>query len=408
MEEKPAGVNFCLYHAKNRWSEHATTFMEKVADCLHLMIKSHELMHVMYFFKKASFLFIALMADLVSYTQVKYPAPTEGDYVIRNFQFETGESLPGLNIHYTTLGTPVKDKNGKVINAVIIMHGTTGNGSGFLNNTFAGGLFGPGQLLDAAKYYLILPDGIGHGKSGKPSNGLHMRFPKYTYDDMVLADYRLLTEHLGVNHLRLVMGTSMGAMHTWIWGYKYPDFMDALMPLASLPVEIAGRNRMLRKMAVDMIEMDPAWKEGEYSSEPKVGMTGAISSLIFMVSCPLTYQKSAPTRVQAEQMLDNIEKRYFATLDANDFIYQYECSRNYNPEPHLPEIKAPLFAVNSADDQVNPPELGILDVEIKKVPKGRYILLPITEKTTGHGTHSNPAVWGNYLKELLEISEPAK
>ncbi len=353
------------------------------------------------------FLPVALMAiACTGFSQPKFPAPTEGDYVIKNFPFETGESLPELRLHYVTVGTPVKDKNGKVKNAVIIMHGTTGNGISFMNNTFAGGLFGPGQLLDATKYFIIMPDAIGHGKSSKPSDGLHMKFPQYTYDDMVLADYRLVTEHLGVNHLRLVMGTSMGAMHTWIWGYKYPDFMDALMPLASLPVEIAGRNRMLRKMAIDMIRMDPEWKNGEYVSEPKVGMSGAISSMIFMVSCPKTYQRSAPTREKAEQMLSNMEARYLKSLDANDFIYQYDCSRNYNPEPHLAQIKAPLFAVNSADDQVNPPELGILDMEIKKVPKGRYILLPITEFTTGHGTHSNPAIWGNYLKELLELSEP--
>jgi len=219
---------------------------------------------------------------------------------------------------------------------------------------------------------------------------------------MVLAQYRLVTEHLGVNHLRLVMGTSMGAMHTWVWGYTYPDFMDALMPLASLPVAIAGRDRMLRKMAIDLVEMDPAWKDGEYTEEPKVGLTGAISSLIFMGSSPLQSQKRAPTRQQAEAELATLEKNFLASLDANDLIYQFDASRNYDPSPHLKAIKAPLFAVNSADDEVNPPELHILDEKIKEVPKGRYILLPITDQTSGHGTHSNPAVWGNYLKELLD------
>jgi len=334
-----------------------------------------------------------------------YPAPVEGDYVIHNFSFQGGETtLPDLRLHYTTIGQPRKDAQGRVVNAVIIMHGTTGNGHQFLSARFAGGLFGPGQLLDATKYYIILPDAIGHGKSSKPSDGLHLKFPKYTYDDMVLAQYRLVTEHLGVNHLRLVMGTSMGAMHTWVWGYTYPDFMDALMPLASLPVAIAGRNRMLRKMAIDLVEMDPAWKDGEYKEEPKVGLTGAISSLIFMGSSPLQSQKRAPTRQQAETELATLEKNYLASLDANDLIYQLDASRNYDPSPHLKSIKAPLFAVNSADDEVNPPELHILDEKIKEVPKGRYFLLPITDQTSGHGTHSNPAIWGNYLKELLETS----
>ena len=338
-----------------------------------------------------------------------YPTPLEGDYRIKNFPFQSGEAtLTELNLHYTTLGHPLKDKDGKVINAVLIMHGTTGNGYQFLSPAFAGELFGPGQLLDAAKYYIILPDAIGHGRSGKPSDSLHMRFPKYSYDDMVLAQYRLLTEHLGVNHLRLVMGTSMGAMHTWVWGYTYPGFMDALMPLASLPVAIAGRNRIQRKMAIDMIERDPAWKNGEYSSPPVVGLSGAISSLIFMVSSPLLWQKEAPTRVQADSMLAAMEQRYLSSLDANDCIYQFDASRDYDPSPHLSAIRAPLWAVNSADDQVNPPELGILDREIKKLPKGKYILLPITPQTSGHGTHSNPAVWGNYLKELLTVSEPQR
>ena len=343
---------------------------------------------------------------LAQTTAPNYPTPVEGDFIIHNFPFQSGETtLPELRLHYTTIGQPRKDGQGKVINAVIIMHGTTGNGHQFLSARFAGGLFGPGQLLDATRYYIILPDAIGHGKSSKPSDGLHMRFPKYTYDDMVLAQYRLVTEHLGVNHLRLVMGTSMGAMHTWVWAYTYPDFMDALMPLASLPVAIAGRNRMMRKMAINLVEMDPAWKGGEYTEEPKVGLTGAASSLIFMGSSPLQAQKRAPTRQQAEDELAALEKNYLATLDANDVIYQLDASREYDPSPHLTSIKAPLFAVNSADDEVNPPELGILDKKIKEVPKGRYILLPITDETSGHGTHSNPAIWGNYLKELLMLSQ---
>lgn len=334
-----------------------------------------------------------------------YPNQTEGDFKIKNFPFQSGETtLSQLNIHYTTLGQPVKDNTGKVINAILIMHGTTGSGSNFLSPLFAGNLFGPGQLLDASKYYIILPDGIGHGHSSKPSDGLHMRFPKYTYDDMVLADYRLLTEHLGVNHLRLCMGTSMGAMHTWVFGYTYPDFMDALMPLASLPVAIAGRNRMLRKMAIEDVEADPVWNNGEYTTEPEVGLRGAYGPLFFMTSSPWRLQQRAPTREAAEKMLDNGVAGFLKHTDANDFIYAFDASRNYDPSPNLGKIKAPLFAINSADDEVNPPELGIMETEIKKVAKGRYILLPWSEKTSGHGTHSNPTIWGQYLKELLEIS----
>ena len=328
----------------------------------------------------------------------------EGDYLIKDFTFQTNETIPQLNIHYTLIGEPHKDRNGMVDNAILIMHGTTGSGRQFLSDQFAGTLFAPGGLLDATKYCIILPDGIGHGKSSKPSDGLHMAFPKYTYDDMVKADYLLLTQHLGINHLRLVMGTSMGGMHSWVWGYTYPDFMDALMPLASLPVEIGGRNRMLRKMAINLIESDPEWKQGEYKAQPKVGLAGAISSLIFMVSSPLQWQKKAPTMVMADSMLAAMENRYAATLDANDFIYQLDASRYYNPAPLLAKIKAPLFAINSADDQVNPPELQLMEKEIPRVAKGRYILLPITDKTSGHGTHSNPAVWGEYLKELLALS----
>jgi homoserine O-acetyltransferase len=335
-----------------------------------------------------------------------YPAPVEGDYVIKDFKFASGETLPELRLHYTTIGTPARDATGVVRNAVLIMHGTTGNGRGFLSGQFAGGLFGPGQLLDATKYYIILPDAIGHGKSSRPSDGLHMRFPHYTYDDMVMAQYKMLTEHLDVKHLRLVMGTSMGGMMTWVWGYMYPDFMDALMPLASLPVEIVGRNRMMRKMMIDSIESDPEWKGGEYQSPPRLGLIGAIHVMLFMVSSPLQWQRQAPTRVAAEAFLESRVNSYLKTLDANDMIYQYDASRFYNPVPHLEEIKAPLYAVNSADDQVNPPELGILDREIKRVKRGRYILIPISDQTNGHGTHSMPAIWGKYLGELLEESKP--
>jgi homoserine O-acetyltransferase len=350
--------------------------------------------------------FILLNAAAIA--QTNYPKPVESDYVAKDFVFQSGEKLAELRLHFATVGEPKKDTQGNINNAILIMHGTTGSSKDLLNDRFAGHLFGSGMVLDAAKYYIIFTDGIGHGKSGKPSDGLHMKFPKYTYDDMVKAQYLLLTQHLGVKHLRLVMGTSMGAMHTWVWGYTYPDFMDALMPLASLPVEIAGRNRMMRKMAIDMIEADPEWKNGEYQTQPKLGLMGAVSSLVFMGSSPLQMQKTMPTRALAEESLAKTEARYQTTLDANDVIYAFDASRFYNPDPYLDKIKAPLFAVNSADDEVNPPELGIMEKEIKKVAKGRYILLPITDQTSGHGTHSNPAIWGNYLKELMDLSEPAK
>ncbi len=356
---------------------------------------------------KRIYLLCATLLFLVSNSnaQVNYPTPVEGDYIVKKFNFKSGESLDNLSLHYTTIGKPTKGKDGKVNNAVLIMHGTTGTGQQFLSAQFAGNLFGPGQLLDATKHFIILTDDIGHGKSSKPSNGLHMKFPKYNYDDMVLANYILLTEHLKVDHLRLVMGTSMGGMHSWVWGYTYPDFMDALMPLASLPVEIAGRNRIQRKMAIDLIQMDPEFKGGEYTKQPLLGLSGAINSLMFMVSTPLQQQKTAPTRELAEIAMKRTLERYQASLDANDLIYAFDSSRDYNPAPHLSKIKAPLIAINSADDQVNPPELGVMEKEITKVKGGKYILIPISDATRGHGTHSNPKIWGQYLAELLKISE---
>jgi len=347
---------------------------------------------------------LALVAGAArAQTPANYPAPVEGDYIARDFHFGTGETLAELRLHYTTIGTPARDASGKVSNAVLIMHGTGGSGRGFLSATFAGRLFGPGQLLDATRYFIILPDGIGHGKSSKPSDGMHLKFPQYTYDDMVKAQYLLVTEGLHLNHLRLVMGTSMGAMHTWVWGYTHPDFMDALMPLASNPVEIAGRNRMLRQMIVDDIEQDPDWNHGEYTTQPR-GLAAAAEILMLMTSVPLQWQKELPTRAMADSALHARLARSLRTLDANDMIYAYQASREYNPLPHLEQITAPLYAVNSADDQVNPPELGILDREIKRVPRGRYILIPISDQTRGHGTHSLPSIWGGYLAELMQAS----
>lgn len=333
------------------------------------------------------------------------PAVTEGDFQIRDFKFDSGEILPTLKLHYRTLGQPVRNARGQVTNALLIMHGTGGTGAGFLSDNFGGVLFGPGQLLDAATHYIILPDGIGHGKSSKPSDGLHAKFPRYGYGDLVTAQYRLVTEGLKVDHLRLVMGTSMGGMHTWMWATRFPDFMDAAMPLASVPVQIAGRNRFFRRMVSDAIRNDPDWKNGEYTAQPR-GLTAAVYALIFMTSVPLQWQKIAPTRDAADRFFDQTFAMRLAANDANDMLYQFEASRDYNPEPDLEKITAPLLAVNSADDQVNPPELGILEAQIKRVKKGRAVIIPISDKTRGHSTHSFPAIWGDELARLLRESEP--
>lgn len=333
------------------------------------------------------------------------PAPAEGTFTVQDFTFKSGQRLPEVKIHYYTLGVPRKDAAGVVRNAVLILHGTGGTGRQFLTPSFAGVLFGAGQLLDAAKYFIILPDNVGHGKSSKPSDGLHLRFPNYEYDDMIELQYRLLTRGLGVSHLRLVMGTSMGGMHTWLWGEQHPGFMDALLPLASLPVELAGRNRMMRRLMFDAIRNDPEWKNGEYAGQPR-GLADALAILFIMGSSPLQLQKTAPTRVQADAYIEKYIADRVKATDANDLLYYFDASRNYNPAPALEKITAPLTAINSADDQINPPELGLIEEGIKHVKGGKLIMLPITDQTRGHGTHTYPAIWQEHLAELLQRSEP--
>jgi homoserine O-acetyltransferase len=333
-----------------------------------------------------------------------YPNPKESDVVVQNFHFKDGESLPELRLHYATLGTPVRGANGMVANAVLIMHGTTGSWKQFTSPQFADVLFGPGQLLDVSRYFIILPDAIGHGGSSKPSNGLAVRFPHYDYDDMVAADHQLVTEGLGVNHLRLVMGTSMGCMHSWVWGETYPDFMDALMPLACLPVPIAGRNRVWRRAVMDSIRLDPAWQKGDYTTEPLQGLRSALYLLLIAGSAPLQWQKDYGTRDKADEFLAHYVQTRLPEFDANDVLYAVDSSRNYNPSPNLEKIKASVMFINSADDFINPPELGIVEREIKRVPRGKFVLLPITDQTRGHGTHTLAAVWKQYLQELLEDS----
>ncbi len=333
-----------------------------------------------------------------------YPPPTEGDYTIHDFKFASGETLPELRLHYRTLGTAQKDAQDKTTNAVLIMHGTTGSGAQFIRPEFAGELFGKDQPLDATKFFIVLPDGIGHGKSSKPSEGMHAKFPRYGYLDMVEAQYRLLTDGLGIDHARLVMGTSMGGMHTWLWGELHPDFMDALMPLASLPAQISGRNRAWRRMVIDAIRNDPAWEGGDYKTQPPSLRTAA-ETLWFMSSNPVLRQKDAPTLAKTDEVLDKFVEQIVKTDDANDVLYALEASHDYDPGPNLEKIQVPLVAINSADDLINPPELGILEREIERVPHGRAIVVPFSDKTRGHGSHTVAALWKDELVKLLKETE---
>ena len=330
---------------------------------------------------------------------------TQGDFVMHDVHFMSGETLPTLRIHYRTLGHPRRDASGVVRNAVLILHGTTGAGANFATPVFAGQLFGDGQPLDTTKYYVILPDGIGHGQSSRPSEGLHARFPHYDYDDMVDAQHRLLVEGLGVTHLRLVMGTSMGGMHSWVWGTRYPHFMDGIVPLASVPTQIAGRNRIFRRMAMEDIRNDPEWKGGDYTTPPR-GLRSALQILWIMTSAPLVQQHDAPTRGRADSLIDAFLDARMRTVDANDMLYAFDASRNYNPEPMLGRISAPLLAINSADDQVNPPELGLLERLVPKVARGRFLIIPISPATRGHGSHTVAALWKTPFAEFLDSLSP--
>jgi len=339
---------------------------------------------------------------------VLLPPVHEGDFVIPQYRFASGETLQNVRIHYATLGTLRRDAAGHATNAILVLHGTGGSHQQFLNDHYAGVLFTPGGLFDAEKYFIIIPDNVGHGASSKPSDGLHARFPHYGYRDMVDLQHRLVTEHLGVDHLFVVTGTSMGGMQTWLWGERYPSSMDALAPLASLPVQIAGRNRVWRKMATDAIREDPEWKGGEYTSQPR-GLRTAIDLLMMATSSPLQWQKTNPTAAAADAWLADQMKTRLASTDANDLLYALESSSDYDPEPALESITAPLLAINSADDFVNPPELGILESRIRRVPHGSAIVIPISDATRGHGTHTWAAVWEPQLRAFLSrITRPAR
>jgi homoserine O-acetyltransferase len=329
----------------------------------------------------------------------------EGDFVARDFAFRSGETMAELRLHYTTLGQPKRDTQGRVTNAIMILHGTGGDGHQFFRKQFADVLFEKGGLLDPARFYIILPDGIGHGKSSKPSDGLRMAFPRYDYDDMVAAQHLLLTKGLGVDRLRLIMGTSMGCMHAFVWGETYPDFMDAMMPLACLPVEIGGRNRMWRKMSMDAIMLDPDWQGGAYVEQPVRGLRTAVSLLIIAGSAPILWQKNYPTREAADEYIQKTVAERMAGLDANDLLYQLGASRSYNPARKLETIRAHVLWINSADDFINPPELRVAERMVRRLDRGTFVLLPASEETRGHSTHTWPKLWHDYLAALLAVTE---
>lgn len=351
---------------------------------------------------------LATLLLIVPFGALAQDAPkysvSEGNYIAHNFRFRSGEQFPELRLHYRTLGQPTRDANGRVTNAVMLLHGTSGSSTQFLAPQFAGELFGPGQLLDTNRYFIVIPDNIGHGKSSKPSDGMHAHFPHYDYDDMVLAQHMLLTEGLGVQHLRLILGTSMGCMHSFVWGETYPTFMDAMMPMACLPTRIAGRNRVWRKMLMDAITKDPEWKNGDYKEEPKQAMRTVHDIFVIAGSAPVAMQKNLPTREASDTYVENTVEAHLSDWDANDLLYAFDASRNYDPSGHLEDIIAPVMWINSADDFINPPELGIAEPLSKRLKKGTFILLPISENTHGHGTHTWAVAWKQYLAQILSES----
>ena len=346
----------------------------------------------------------ALFLPAAGLSAANFPPPASNDFILTNFQFRSGQTLPAVRLHYLAFGQAQRDGAGVVRNAVLILHGTTGSSGQFLGTQFAGELFGPGQPLDVTRYYVIIPDALGHGKSAKPSDGLRASFPNYGYRDMIDAQYRLLTEGLGVNHLRLVMGTSMGGMHTWLWGEAHPDFMDALLPLASLPTQISGRNRVWRRIIMDAIRCSPDYQNGDYHAQP-AGLRVAAETLYFMGENPALRLQEAPTVGRADELLDRYVTNAMNQLDANDVLYALAASTDYDPAPDLEKIQAPLLAINSADDLINPPELGVLERNLKRVKHGQAIVIPYSDQTVGHGTHTKAILWKQDLTEFLRQTE---
>ncbi len=350
-------------------------------------------------------LLAGLLAGAPARAQTSHWPTQDGNYVIKNFHFGSGESIPELKLHYLTLGKPHRDAAGHTDNVILLLHGTGGDATSLLNPVFSDVLFGPGQPLDITKFYIILPDDIGHGESSKPSDGLRMKFPQYAYDDMVASQHTMLVDGLHVDHLRLILGTSMGCMQSFVWGETYPNFSDALAPFACLPVELAGRNRMWRYMAMQMVRNDPAWKNGDYTTEPVEGLRGANDLILIAGSAPLLMQKRFPTRALAEDYVNRTLDSMIAHTDANNFLYYVNASRNYNPEPKLGTITTPVLWINSADDFVNPPELGIAQKLVTRMPHAKFILIPISGETHGHGTHTQAAIWKDYLIAFLAETE---
>jgi homoserine O-acetyltransferase len=338
----------------------------------------------------------------VGVTAAKPPAPLSADFTLRDFRFTTGESLPELRVHYRTLGQPRRNARGEIDNAVLVLHGTGGSGASLLRPIFVDELFGSGQVLDAARHFVIFPDAIGHGASSKPSDGLRAQFPRYDYGDMVKAQHELVTRGLGVKRLRLIIGTSMGCMHAYVWAQSFPDAVEAMVPLACLPVEIAGRNRMWRKLIIDAIERDPDWQAGSYREQPRRALTTASELLAVAGAGPIDLQQRCGTRSAADECLREARERLMATLDANDLLYAIHSSRNYNPSAKLEAVRARVLHINFADDWINPPELGIAERELARVPNATYVLLPASPDTRGHGTHTHARTWKEHLREWLD------
>jgi homoserine O-acetyltransferase len=346
-----------------------------------------------------AFAVAATLASAVGAEAQNFPAPKEGVWIARDFRFHTGEVMPELRVHYRTVGEPSGEP-------ILILHGTIQSGASLLSPAFAGELFGPGQPLDANKYFTILPDSMGHGKSAKPSDGLRAKFPRYNYDDMVVAQYRLVTEGLGLRHLRMVLGYSMGGMNAWIWGVRYPDFMDTLVPMASQPVEVSSRNWMMRRLVIDSIRNDPEWNNGNYTSQPRSARFASVFYIVASTGGTLALQKMAPTREAADKLLDARLAAPFP-LDANDVLYMWDASRDYNPAPGLERIQAAVLAINSMDDERNPPETGIMERELKRVKNARLFLIPGSEETRGHLTALWAKFWKQPVQELLQTAPRA-
>ena len=359
-------------------------------------------------FIRPTLIALALLAAIPALAQApaaKTWPVAEADFVVKDFAFGTGEKLAELRQHYRPLGQPVRDKAGNIVNAIMVLHGTGGTGAQFLRPQFADALYGPGQPLDIGKFYIILPDAIGHGGSSKPSDGLRLKFPHYDYQDMVNAQHRLLTEHLKITRLRLLMGTSMGCMMDFVWGTTYPDAARAIMPTACQAVELAGRNRMWRQMSIDAIKADPLWNDGDYTSPPLQGLRTAAALGAIAGSAPIRQQADYPTRIAAEAALKGQIEKAAAESDANDSIYRLEASRNYNPSPLLSRITVPVTWINSADDFINPPGLGLPQREVGKMANAKFILIPETPQGHGHGTHTWASFWKQDLIDLLKRSE---